>query len=410
MPGTASRSKQELRQGRFEDPAFTRPALVTDGLWRKSLSAVRSLGKAGFEVAVMGDSVFTTGFWSTFTEKRIIAPTAAANPDGFGKRLLETLEENPGSVLLPMEDTTLRWVSTHRKRIQELARILLPSPEALETAWDKSATLALAEEMGLPCPRTWRPSNPEELCDIVAGIQGEFVTKPLRGSGSAGVCYGNRDSRTPAEWKRHWERFGPMLVQERVPAQGQGLGASLLFDAAGECIAAFAHERLQQYPNSGGPSTDRQSLYAPELLEMSIRLLKRLNWRGIAMVEWKADPRDGRPKLMEINPRFWGSLELAIRSGVDFPQLYARAALGERIEPVLRYPAGVRCRWVIPGDILRYITQPAQSRESVREFLRGLPGQAEEWDPEDPAGALATIICTGAAALNPRYWKYVSRG
>lgn len=46
------------------------------------------------------------------------------------------------------------------------------------------------------------------------------------------------------------------------------------------------------------------------------------------MVEWKVDLRDGRPKLMEINPRFWGSLELAVRSGVNFPSLYADADRG----------------------------------------------------------------------------------
>jgi hypothetical protein len=113
-------------------------------------------------------------------------------------------------------------------------------------------------------------------------------------------------------------------------------------------------------------------------------------------------------KLMEINPRFWGSLELAVRSGVDFPALYARASLGEKLGAPSAYKTGVRCRWVIPGDILRYLTD--DSRESPLRFFRGLPETAEEWDPQDLRGAFSTLVCTGSLALNLRYWRYVLRG
>ncbi|MDR3608520.1 MAG: ATP-grasp domain-containing protein [Oligoflexia bacterium] len=384
-------------------------ALVTDGLWRKSLSAIRSLGKAGLDVAVMGDSRFTTGFWSRYTRERIIAPTAANDHEGFGHALLSALRRKPGRILFPMEDASLMWVSEHRDEILSLARTLLPPEESLRIAQDKGATLEIARQLGLPCPRSFESKDADEFAKHVGALEpGSFVVKPRSGSGSAGVAYGEYQ---PTEaWKKHWERFGPMLIQERVPPQGRGRGVSLLFDRNGECVAEFAHERIQQYPNSGGPSTDRQSVHAPELVQWSIQLLKRLSWQGIAMVEWKEDPRDGQPKLMEINPRFWGSLELACRSGVDFPALFARAASGESAGPPPTYPAGVRCRWMIPGEILRYLTQPRAERESLCRFMKGLPGLAEEWDPQDLQGAIATIVCTGAYAINPRYWKYLRRG
>lgn len=304
----------------------------------------------------------------------------------------------------------MNWVCAHRAELEAAgARFLLPPMGSLDIAQDKARTVSAAEEIGIPCPKTWHPSTVEDFLRLVGTLEpGSFVAKPRSGSGSAGISYGEK--RTEEEWKDHWERFGAVLVQERIPASGAGKGVSLLFDENGECIAAFAHERLQQYPNSGGPSTDRYSIHEPELVEMSIRLLKHLQWRGIAMVEWKIHPADGKPRLMEINPRFWGSLELAVRSGVDFPALYARAALGESLLPALQYPAGVRCRWMIPGEILRWLSQPKEKRESILEFLKGLPGLAEEWDATDLRGAVATIVCTAALALNPRYWKYVRRG
>ncbi len=384
-------------------------AIVTDGLWRKSLSAIRSLGKAGFEVTVLGDSLFTTGFWSSYTTGRVRAPTAASDPQAFGRTLERIITASPGAVLLPMEDATLRWVSENRERLAREARFVIPSREALATAWDKARTIQVAQKLGIPCPRTWEPVDAQLFAELAKQLEPDtFVAKPRSGSGSAGVVYGSAD--THVDWDAHWRRHGPMLVQERVPAFGRGQGVSVLMDAQGELVAAFAHERLQQYPNSGGPSTDRRGIWAPELVEKSVALLRRLEWRGIAMVEWKVDPRDNTPKLMEINPRFWGSLELAVRSGVDFPLLYARTALGGRTEPVTRYPAGLRCRWMLPGELLRYATQPSGQREGLIAFFRGLPGLAEEWDWKDLMGTLATVLCTAAAALNPRYWKYVRRG
>jgi predicted ATP-grasp superfamily ATP-dependent carboligase len=201
-----------------------------------------------------------------------------------------------------------------------------------------------------------------------------------------------------------------MLIQERIPSHGVARGVSLLMNQDGECIASFAHQRIRQYPIHGGPSTDRQSIDDPNLVKQSIALLKSLSWQGIAMVEWKVDPRDGIPKLMEINPRFWGSLELAIRSGVDFPSLYVQAALGHPLKSIHSYQIGTRCRWIIPGDILRYLSEKKQNREPFTEFLKGLPKSAEEWDLQDIRGFLSTWICTGALAFNPRYWKYVRRG
>jgi predicted ATP-grasp superfamily ATP-dependent carboligase len=385
--------------------------VVTDGLWRKSLSAIRSLGKAGFHVGVMGDSLFTTGFWSRYTRRRIRAPLAAHDPEGFGRALLRTLEklahEAGRPVLVPMEDASLMWVSRHREQVAEFADLLIAPADSLAIAQDKAATVRAAREIGLPCPQTWEPAGADELCTRVAQLEpGAFVVKPRSGSGSAGVVYG--EQRTAEVWRREWERQGPLLIQERIPAAGPGQGVGLLMDRTGRCVAAFAHERLREYPNSGGPSTDRRSIHAPQLIDWSIALLQRLSWRGIAMTEWKVDVRDGTPKLMEINPRFWGSLELAVRAGVDFPVLYARAARGEAVSAPADYADGVRCRWIMPGEILRYLS--AAHREPLRAFIDGLPRSAEEWDPTDLRGALATVVCTGVRAFDPRYWQYVRRG
>jgi len=85
--------------------------------------------------------------------------------------------------------------------------------------------------------------------------------------------------------------------------------------------------------------------------EFALRLLKVLNWHGVAEVEFKLDPRDSVPKFMEINGRFWGSLELAMAAGIDFPYLLYLLAVDGDVKPVLRYKVGVKRRW-LEGDLI----------------------------------------------------------
>ena len=146
------------------------------------------------------------------------------------------------------------------------------------------------------------------------------------------------------------------LIQESIPRKGEAFGVSALFNKDSKLRAVFVHKRLREYPVTGGPSTLRESVKNPKVQELGLKLLKALDWVGVAMVEFKVDPRDGEPKLMEINPRFWGSLQLAILSGVDFPYLIYRMAKEGDVKPILDYKIGVRCRWMFPGDFIHFLS------------------------------------------------------
>ena len=86
-------------------------------------------------------------------------------------------------------------------------------------------------------------------------------------------------------------------------------------------------------------------------MQYGLKLLDALKWYGIAMVEFKLDQKDGVPKLIEVNPRFWGSMSLAIHPGVDFPYLLYRLAVDGDIEPAGEYAAGIRTRFVLQDII-----------------------------------------------------------
>jgi predicted ATP-grasp superfamily ATP-dependent carboligase len=140
----------------------------------------------------------------------------------------------------------------------------------------------------------------------------------------------------------------PSLIQERVI--GPGMGAFFLFDR-GKVVAEFAHRRLREKPPSGGASVLCESAVVdPSLRKFAVSVLGSISWHGVAMMEYKQDRRTGDFFLMEVNGRFWGSLQLAIDAGVDFPHLLCELALGRKPTKAPAYSGGVKSRWLL-GDL-----------------------------------------------------------
>ena len=146
-------------------------------------------------------------------------------------------------------------------------------------------------------------------------------------------------------------RHGKYLVQEYIPSD-RTICANVIFDRMSNAKAIFTYTRLREYPRNGGPSVLRESTDDRQVKELALKFFKGIRWKGVAMIEFKIDNRDGVPKLMEVNPRFWGSLALPIFAGVDFPFLLYQLACGKQVDVVNDYRLGVRARWLLLGDLL----------------------------------------------------------
>ena len=165
---------------------------------------------------------------------------------------------------------------------------------------------------------------------------------------------------------RHFTAY-PLLVQRRIVGPGRGV---FILIWEGCVCAAFGHRRI------------RESVAVPgELLEKSRRLLEYFGWNGVAMVEFKEDEVTGTPYLMEVNARFWGSLQLAIDSGVDFPKILVDLATGKERAPSPPAKVGVRSRWLW-GDVDHLIAALRAPRSFRRSFS----------DVPTPWGALQNFL------------------
>jgi predicted ATP-grasp superfamily ATP-dependent carboligase len=364
---------------------------VTDGHWRKTLAVVRSLGKRGLAVTVGESSRVATALFSKYCSRRVVYPSVRRHPEAFLAFLRQELEEGRYDLVIPMEEETLLLLAQHREEFAPVARFPMPPYQAIARARDKGWLLRHASQQGIPIPRTSWVEDVTDLDAIKDSISPPWVIKPRVSSGSYGIAYVERGEDLPEAYRKVHNRFPFPLIQERIPPEGEAFGVSALLDHGNHVKASFVHRRLREYPITGGPSTLRESISHPRIEELGIRLLQSLDWYGVAMVEFKVDPRDNQPKLMELNPRFWGSLALAINAGVDFPYLLYRMARGEAFEPVRDYAVGLRCRWLLPGDILHFLQNPQRFHLKPSFFqFRGVADDILSLD--DPLPALGSFL------------------
>lgn len=349
--------------------------LVTDGDNRATLAITRSLGPH-HEIIVGAQNRRSLASVSRWCRDSFAYPDPVRDPQGFLDTLRDEVRRRRIDVLLPVADVTTIPVAEHRDEFNP-CRIPIPDADTLKRAADKVEIMDLAARLGVPCPAGIAASNAHEAIAHAAGLGFPLVVKPgrsrVRVDGrwlSTSVRYaGNPAELAQILGNLHPAMF-PVLLQERI--QGPGVGLFLCCDH-GRPVAAFCHQRLREKPPSGGVSVLRESIPVDELaLDYAQRLLGELRWNGIAMVEFKRDARDGIPKLMEINGRFWGSLQLAIDAGVDFPGLLIRMLDDNAVPAVTGYRTGVRSRWFWGDvDVLLMLLTKRAEREQLPPAQRG---------------------------------------
>ncbi len=324
--------------------------LVTDAGRGSAISIIRSLGRRGWYVVAADADAHSPGFHSRYTAGRVVYPAPERNSRATVERLLRAAREHRVDLLIPVTDEVLLPVSAARDAFAGTCALALPEPDALAVAEDKAATVELAARLGVPIPRGCVVETADQAVDRAADLGFPVVVKPINSRvrhddgtiESFTVSYAEDPERLAATVERLEGRC-PVLLQEYCP--GEGHGVELLLHR-GQPLAAFQHRRLREVPVTGGASSCRESVPLDRsLFEQAVRLLAELRWTGLAMVEFKVGP--GGPRLMEVNPRIWGSLPLAVRCGVDFPAGLAELILDgppASAPPLLpsTYPIGVR--------------------------------------------------------------------
>ena len=313
--------------------------LITEGEQKQTLAAVRSLAREdNVEIFVSSHYKYAVTFFSKYGTEKIISPHPRES-DEFLSFLTATVKKYNIDVLMPIGYLSTRLVSLHSDVLRPLVKFKVADWDAMKIASNKDETLRFASEIGIPSPMKFE--NFSEITKFPVVVKGKFE--------SGQVSYVRSESELASLDESE------NVVQEYV--KGEGYGFYALYDS-GKLKAFFMHKRLREYPATGGSSTKCVGFYDEELMNSGTKLLDALNWNGVAMVEYKLDKSDGKYKLMEINPKFWGSLDLSICSGVPFPNLLYHACIGKDVNYNKLYKRGVKFRWLFPDEVLHVIDSP----------------------------------------------------
>ncbi len=349
---------------------------------RVAYNVLRNLSSHGLQVAVGDAHNLAMAKKSKFCQCSFNYPCFYDNPKMFIDHLKDIFKLLKPKVYLPLHEETF-IVAKYIDEFKDL-NVTIPVHDfaTLRAVHKKDSFVEIARSLELPVPKTFKPKNLSELRDIWQQLHqvGKVVIKSINSNSSKGIYYATSFEKLSViyqklvyENKLDAEQYP--IIQEYV--SGAGYGVSMLFNH-GQLRAKFTHKRLRAKISTGGTSTKRISTKNSVIENYAEKLLASLNWHGVAMVEFIVNETTGQAWLIEVNPRFWGSLALAIQSGVDFPYLLYRMAVDGDVAPVLEYNEGVVTRWLL-GDMLATISS-LKAEKSLRPLCAFFDFRHEKYD------------------------------
>ena len=355
----------------------TTGALVIGGILN-GLSIARSLGRRGVPVWVTTPPNIKLASCSRYTLRTLHWPEEDCEAQV--AYLLELAERYHLDqwVLFPTSDETAALLSKFHAELSRRFRVSTPNWNVLRWAYDKRLTYRLAAEERVDYPSTILPGTEADL----EGVSFPFpaVLKPAthasinRFTAEKAWPAANREELL-ARYREARDLIPPdlILVQERIPGGGEAQFSYAALCCDGQPIASLTARRTRQYPiDFGYSSSFVETLDVPEIVAPSRRLLAAIRYTGLVEVEYKRDARDGRYKLLDINPRLWTWAPLGGRAGVDFPYLLWQMMVGR---PVPEQVGRTGVRWIrMCTDVPAAIHEMLRGRMSLGTYLRSLRG------------------------------------
>lgn len=366
------------------------PAVVlTYGWCRVSYVILQSLARHGVDVHVGDHSRVGMCRFSRRARSRFVYRNPYRDPEGFTTDVAAALTRTGATVLIPGHEDNLP-LARHRHLLPGNVHLPVGDPALIARVSNKWELAQLAPQFGVEVPLSFKPERPEDLAHALSSLSYPAIVKPQVGNSAKGVYV----VATPEEARARFEELvrtyslpaarWPML---QAFAPGTGYGVCLLYNR-GELRASFCEKYLRCKEGTFGTSVFRESVHAPALVERAIALMSALKWHGVVHLDFLHEPSTRATALIEVNARFWGALDLAVRSGVDFPWLLYRMAVDGDVTPVTEYRLGVRSRWIV-GELLHVFNRARRdglvdAARALRQVLREPADGFDDFRSDDP--------------------------
>ncbi|MBW1833671.1 MAG: ATP-grasp domain-containing protein [Deltaproteobacteria bacterium] len=344
--------------------------IVTNAKNRIAYNIVRSLGQKGLKVYTSDFVPNSMSFASRYSKGNFLYPSPFRNQKRFIKCLIQNIRRLEPSVLIPVFEETF-LIAKFKDELSKHVKMVIPDYGQILTAHNKDKWGPIARKLDIPVPKTYAIEDLRNEKTSLKELHYPVLIKPKQGGGGWAIAQENSSKELENRLKDEtylglpWSRF---FIQEKI--DGETHCVAMLF-RQGEFRAKVTYKQLRDYPVTCGQATLRVSLRNKQAENFFQELLEQLKWHGVCQADFVIDRKTNISHLIDINPRFWGSLAQAIASGVDFPYLLYKIAIDGDVAPVPDFKTGIMTRWVA-GDMMTFLPLLRTSNNKmkfVKEFL-----------------------------------------
>jgi predicted ATP-grasp superfamily ATP-dependent carboligase len=393
---------------RLRSLAGDAPLAVVLGGGAGGLSYARSLGRRRIPVLLAESPAGIAG------RSRYAWSVELPGPSRYPEEWVAFLERvgaclsRPG-ILLPANDVLTNIVAQHADRLEGAFRFVVPARDVMRSIVNKRTQLERAEAAGVPIPVTYFPATVAEAEQVAAAVRYPCLFKPYESalgriamrsaSGEPGIRAKALIVHDSDELTAWFDRVADaeigFMVQEIVPGDDSALfGYWAFWDEDGQERQWMTKRKVRQFPLHFGSGSVMDTVIAPEVADLSRAVLRSYGYRGMANIEFMFDARDGSYRLIEINPRSSGALQLAVDAGIDFPFVVYEhlARRHEENAATLGFRPGVR--WVYEDlDLQAFLALRKTGELTFAQWARSV-ARARSWAvvaPTDPAPFLFQV-------------------
>ncbi|HID44388.1 MAG TPA: ATP-grasp domain-containing protein, partial [Chromatiaceae bacterium] len=296
----------------MSEEKLTGRVVVTYGRSIISLMIAQSLGSRGIEISGCDDVNMTVLSFSKFVTSHHIYTSPSDDEEAFIDDLLKIVEDNRPDddrpyVLIPAFNDA-KIIARHKQHFADKITVACPDYEMIDRVNPKDHFAKTAAELNVASPKTWMPSDEQELQQQLEEIEFPVFIKPPDDVGGRGISRVENADQLTAAYRDLVERYPDEQILIQGLAEGVDYCFCGLFDQ-GELKAQMVYHNLQKFPVEAGPGVVRETVDSERFAEQVQRLMKPLKWNGVAEIDFMWDEKDdSTPLMIEVNPRFWAGL------------------------------------------------------------------------------------------------------
>lgn len=268
----------------------------------------------------------------------------------FKGSLIDAVENFKPDLIIPVGGKSVEICNRNFRSL-----CLIPSKEALKIAFNKDKLVFLNKIKGVNYPEASILKNISHLKKAV--YKHDLVIKPRNESqikfDPIYLSINDNDFNKKINViENYFKNNIELIVQKKVSGVGRGF---FCIARNGQIYTFYMHERIREIPLTGGSSTAAKSIYCKQMKQISFEIVKDLNWSGPLMIEYKYDKSLDKYFLIELNPKFWGSLELSYFIGLNFGKKLIELFTLKESNSIIKeydYQVNKKFYWILDGDLV----------------------------------------------------------